>query len=420
MHKTIKLAFKHPLISGVIVIFTGTIFANFFNFLFNLFMSRNLSVVDYGVLAGLISFITLVTIPASALLPTVVHFAASYFAKNEQNMVTGLFFKINKFTFSVGFLILLFIIIFSSSIGTFFNIQDNLLIIVSGLVILLGYIGIANSGILQAKLSFGFLAFTQFTGSFFKLLLGVIFVLIGYSTSGAVWAYVLAYLFSYCITFIPLRYIFRSRKDKGVIPIRDLMTYGMPSAVALISLTLFLTTDLILVKHFFDPESAGIYAGISLLGKIIFFFSAPIGMVMFPIVTRKYTNKESYRNTLVLSLFLVFIPSFCLTIFYFLYPTFIIGVSLRNVDYLQGSSLLGFMAIYMSIYSLLYVLVNFYLSIKRTRVYIPLAIGSLLQIILLWFYHETFFQVVFVSIAVSALLLITLLLYLILYVKKRN
>ena len=414
------LAFKHPLISGGFVIFTGNIFANFFNFLFNLFMSRNLSVIDYGILASLISLITLTTMPAGALLPTVVHFSASYLAKNEKNMTSKLFFKISKFAFSIGFFILFLFIVFPSNIGSFFNIHNNSLIIASGLVILLGYIGIANSGLLQAKLAFGFIALSQFIGSFFKLLLGVVFVLIGFSTNGAVWAYFLAYLFSYFISFIPLRFLFHRQKNSSVIPIRELLSYGMPSAVALFSLTSFLTTDVLIVKHFFDPKSAGVYAGISLLGKIVFFFSSSIGTVMFPLITRKYTNRESYRSTLILSLLLVFTSSLFLTAFYFLFPNFVIGVSLKNTDYLGGSALLGFMGIYMSIFSLLYILTNFYLSIKRTRVYIPIIIGSILQVLLLWFYHQTFFQVVFVSIAVSALLLTTLLLYLILYVKKRS
>lgn len=420
MKKYINIAISHPLISGGFVIFTGTILANLFNFLFNLFMSRNLSVANYGILASLISIITLTTTPAGALLPTVVHFASSYFAKKEESMANRLFIKITRFSFGIGFFVFLLFVVFSSNIGSFFKVYDNSLIISSGLVVLLSYLGIANSGLLQAKLAFGFIAFSQFIGAFLKLLLGCIFVLIGFSTNGAIWGYVLAYLFSYFISFIPLRTLFHKQKNTSVIPIRELLSYGMPSAIALFSLTSFLTTDVMIVKHFFDPKSAGVYAGISLLGRIIFFFSSPIGMVMFPLITRRYTNKESYRNTFILALLLVFAPSFLLTVFYFLFPNFVIGVSLKNAEYLSGSALLGIMGIYMSIFSLLYILTNFYLSIKRTKVYIPIIIGSILQVVLLWFYHQSFFQVVFVSIIVSALLLVTLLLYLILYVKKRN
>ena len=60
---------QHPLISLSAVIFTGSLIASFFNFLFNLFMSRNLSVPEYGDLTSLISLITLAIMPAGALLP---------------------------------------------------------------------------------------------------------------------------------------------------------------------------------------------------------------------------------------------------------------------------------------------------------------------------------------------------------------
>ena len=42
---------NHPIILGSSIIFLGSIFGNFFNFLFNLFISRNLSIEDYGVVA---------------------------------------------------------------------------------------------------------------------------------------------------------------------------------------------------------------------------------------------------------------------------------------------------------------------------------------------------------------------------------
>ena len=54
---------------------------------------------------------------------------------------------------------------------------------------------------------------------------------------------------------------------------------------------------LILVKHFFSPHDAGIYAGLSLIGRVIFFFSAPIASVMFPVIVQKYARKENYENT---------------------------------------------------------------------------------------------------------------------------
>ena len=194
----------------------------------------------------------------------------------------------------------------------------------------------------------------------------------------------------------------------------------MPSALTLFSLTSFITIDTLIVKHFFDPKSAGIYAGISLLGRIIFFLSSPIGTVMFPLVVQKHTKQESIRSTFILAMLMVFLPSIVLTIGYFLLPNLVIGLSLKNDQYLSGASLLGFMGIYMTAYSLLYLLANFYLSIKKTIVYIPIVLGSILQAVLIWLFHEDFFQIVFISTGIVSALLLFLLVYLQLYVRKRN
>lgn len=411
---------KHPLISLSVVIVLGSLVSSFFSFLFNLFMSRNLSVADYGTLTSLVSLITLATMPAGAILPTIVHFSAKYFAHNDEAMAYGLFYKVGKLALGIGLLFLLIFIFGSTHIASFFKITDSSLLILPGLVVFCSYLAIMNSGFLQAKLAFGFLTLSQFIGSLFKLVLGVVLVLLGMGVSGGMWAFFLAYFVPYIVTFIPLRFLFTKRKVVDAISLKELLSYGAPSALTLICLSSFITVDTLVVKHFFDPKSAGIYAGISLLGRIIFFVSSPIGTVMFPLVVQKHAKRESIRSTFILAMLLVFLPSLALTIGYFLLPNLVIQLSLKNDDYLQGAALLGFMGIYLTVYSLLYLLANFYLSIKKTIVTIPIVIGSVAQLLLIWFFHEDFFQVVFISTGIVSVLLLFLLVYLQLYVRKKN
>ena len=83
MKERIKQVANNPLISGSAVIFFGTLFANFLNFLFNFYMTRNLTVSDYGVLSSLVSVIMLFSLVSDSFVPTTVHFAGGFFAKNE-------------------------------------------------------------------------------------------------------------------------------------------------------------------------------------------------------------------------------------------------------------------------------------------------------------------------------------------------
>src|SRR5581483_11342867 len=125
-----------------------------------------------------------------------------------------------------------------------------------------------------------------------------------------------------------------------------LFEYGGPAALALLSLTSLVNTDIILVKHFFNPKEAGIYATLSLIGKIIFYFSAPIGTVMFPLIVQRHTKKENYNTIFWLSLLLVLLASVAICIFYSLFPAFTVNIFSNNGDALAAVPFVGIFGIF--------------------------------------------------------------------------
>jgi len=184
------------------------------------------------------------------------------------------------------------------------------------------------------------------------------------------------------------------------------------------SLTSFISTDILLVKHFFNPQQAGLYAGLSLVARVIFFLSAPIGSVMFPIVVQKYSKKESFTRTFNLSLLLVLLPSVLIAIFYMLFPDFSILFFLKKQNYLAISHLLTPFAIFIVLFSLLSIIANFYLSINKTKVYIPVVIGALAQIILICLFHNSFAQIITISLVITFVLVGMLLLHYEFFIKR--
>src|SRR3990167_11221210 len=84
---------KHELITGSIYIFIGSMIANVFNLFFSLFMGRNLTVEGFGILASTFSLISLIAIPAGSIIPTIVSFAGSHFAKEDYGSVKAFFLK---------------------------------------------------------------------------------------------------------------------------------------------------------------------------------------------------------------------------------------------------------------------------------------------------------------------------------------
>ena len=140
---------------------------------------------------------------------------------------------------------------------------------------------------------------------------------------------------------------------------------------------------------------------------------------MFPLIVQKHEKKENVTNTLILSLGIVLIPSLFLSVFYYFFPQFIILFFLKNESYLQISSYIGYFGITIALYALLALLVNFYLSIKKTKIYFPIILGAIMQIILIYTYHESFLQIITITFVITFLLVLCLLLYYP-YAKKRK
>lgn len=410
MRKRIKQIVAHPLISGSIVIFLGANFSSLLNFAFNIYMTRNLSISDYGALASLISLISLFGLAGGAFIPTIVTFAGDYFAKKEYDYVRGLCYKVGSVAFFIGFSVLVSFFLLSNIIGKFFHIRETYLIPLAGFITLLGYMNLINIALLRAKLAFPFLSLMNILASALRLGLGMTFVLSGFKVAGALWSYALSELIAYLVTFIPLRFILSFRAKTPQIEVGKIIAYGMPAAISSFGLTSLFTIDIILVKHFFDSEMAGIYAGVSLIGKIVFFLTGPIVTVMFPLIVQRRAKQENYNKDFILALFFVIFPSLILTTAYFLIPEFILELATRS-DYVQGASLLGLFGIFFTLYGLLYLFTNFYLSIRETKIFLPISIAALSQAILIWFFHSTFVQIIMISIVVTSLLLVVLLLY---------
>jgi len=411
MKQAAKKLIKHPLIYGSSIVVFGGILANFFNFLFNLFMSRSLSITDYGTLATIISLITFPSLIVTAVNPVIIRFAGDYFAKNDNMLLRGLYNKFFKLLLMIGIIVFVGSIVFLRQIAYFFHISNYLILVLAGFYISLAFISVINLSFLQAKLAFGFQVVVNLVSAIVKLILGIIFIMLGYSVTGAVISLAISAVSSYLISFLPLRLIIFSKIKSPEIETKELFRYGLPSALALLGLVSFISSDIILVKHFFDPIQAGQYAGLSLVGRIIFYISAPIGGVMFPIIVQKHTKGTNFSNTFKLATGLVLIPSVLLTIFYFLFPKFTILFFLKRTAYLSVTPLLGLFGLYVTFYCVVYLFTNFFLSIKKTMIYIPILIGAVLQIVLIYFYHQSFLQIIMISMSLVLLLMIGFLLY---------
>ncbi|MBU3956776.1 oligosaccharide flippase family protein [Patescibacteria group bacterium] len=408
--KLLKLI-ENQLIAGSAILFAGNMFANFGNYLYHLLMGRMLGPIDYGILASLISFSYLISIPVNSLSLVVVKYVSALRGKKDFGTIFYFYSWLNKklVIFSLaGFLLL---IIISPLIASFLHLKSILpllLIITSSLV---GVYFMVNVTTLQGFLRFGLMSISGAVQVVLKLGIAVLLVYLGWKVLGAVLAFLVSALIGYLLTAFFVRRLFERKKErKKTINSQEIVRYAVPVFFSTLAFTSLYTTDIVLVRHFLPAQEAGFYAALATLGKIIFFASSPIIMVMFPMVSERHANGKKYINLLSLSLGLVLLTCLGISGIYFLFPKLMINI-LYGRQYLSASPYLFLFAIFLSLYSLSSLLVNFYLSVKKVKVVVLPVIAAAAQVILIFLFHQSLSQIVWVSISILSLLLISLLVY---------
>lgn len=402
---------RHELVSGSFYIFIGTTISGILAFFLNLFFARTLSYQDYGTYSALISLVNLLTIPAMSLTAIIVRYATRFFTLGEEERAGAFYRKTFKYILIFSLLFNLSFLIFSPVISSFLKINEIGLILLIGVIVSAFYITTINIAFLQSLLKFKLIGIIHSLTGVLKLTSGVILVLAGFKVYGAISAFLTFSILGFVLSFIALKkFILKSTKDVNI-TVRDFGNYAIPASVSIFSLSSFITADVLLVKHYFTSYEAGLYGGLALIGRVIFYFTGPIPIAMFPLLVKRHTQEIKFQNIFYLALLLVILPSIAITVFYFLFPGFVINLFLGGRDYLKVAPLLGLMGVFLVLFSINNVFVNFFLSIKKTIISLLVLLMAIFQIILIILFHENFYQIIMVSILSLVLLLILLLLY---------
>lgn len=413
MYKKVKnLIATNTFASATIWMTAGMMFANIGAFFFIFLLVRILTPNDYAVMVSLISAFNLLIVPAGILQITVVAKVAEAKGRDELGKVSFIYTYFFKRLLFLSGILLLLTVLFNKLINNFLHIKDTRLL----LIICIGSIGfyfiILARSILQGMSAFKIYSFSTILEMFAKITIAIILVLLGLKVFGAV----LSFLFSeiivafYTLTIVQKKYIRGSQH----IPIRlqEIMHVGLPTTFMLLGLTSFYTTDVLLVKHYFPDDvsnQALLYAGVSTLGKIIFFGTAGISSALLPITAERHAKAEQTKHLLYAGLGLVLLGCIFVTAVYFTLPKLALTL-LGKTDYLQAAPYLGIFGIFISLHAIVFLLSNYLISVKRfTSAYVVFT-AAVLQVVAITLFHTTISQVIFASTTVSALLLATLLL----------
>ncbi|RJR24497.1 hypothetical protein C4578_02660 [Candidatus Microgenomates bacterium] len=409
-----RLFLDNLLLKGSFVILIGSTLANFGAYLYHLLMGRLLGPVDYSVLESLISVLYYLGIPMTVFGVVVVKYISG---EKDSEKIARFFTKILNKVALWGFYGLIIFLLLFPLFRNLLKIDSFLLFLGLGITAYLGVFNSLFSYSLQGVMKFKDLSIYSVFSSWLKLFFSLVFLYFGFKVYGALIGLLLS-SFLACLFGLNLAKKYINLFKSNNISIKDsfgnIRSYSLAVFFTNFSLISLFTADIILARYFLPSVEAGYYASLSILGKVIFYASSPIVSVMFPLVSSKHSAGENYQKLFWMSFSLILLTSLIISIIYFSFPELMINF-LFGKAYLEGASSLGLFAVFLTLYSLCSLFLNFYLSISRTKAIFLAGFFAVVQVILIFFNHGSIGEIVRINIFTLSLLLLGLLLF---YIKS--
>lgn len=390
-------------------VFLATGIMNAGNYLYHVLMGRMLGPESYGILESVISVFYIVSIPFIPLTLVIVKFISSFKGKNDTDSVSSFYSYMKKKIIIYGTIMSFFLLLLTPFISSFLHLDNHYFSILISIGFFIGIFAVLLKGTLQGLYNFFALFVSNTIEIFSKLAIAVLSVYLGFNALGAFFALIASFAIGLfvAIIFIRKEKFKESRKfGEG----KEIFKYSFPVLLTSLGLTSLFTTDIILVRNLFSAVEAGYYAALSVLGKIIFFGTFPVTIVLFPLISGRHAGGKEYKTLLVIGILITLVISAMIVSLYFLFPSIMVSL-LFGSKFLSIVPHLGIFGVFIAIYSLCSVLANFYLSISKTAIYIFVLGSAVLQVILISLFHASILQVIYMSIAASVLLLFALILY---------
>lgn len=409
------------LLSNSSIIFVGTIIGSFFSYLFNMLVGRMLGPVKYGEFSSIMSLIMILSVGGGALTMVCMKYTSDLYATGNFGALKRLIKFFSKYVLILGIVLFGIALIFLGPISRFLSIKNSLPIGIALFNFVIGFLVVINRGFLQGTQRFMVISYTSALETLLRLLIGIFLIKLGFEVAGAMTGVVLATTTVYFVTFLPIISFFRKNKAEKNVPYRfdkkEIVHYAIPSLIAATLLAIAFNIDIILVKHYFDPEIAGNYAAISTIAKIIFFATGPVVSVMFPMISEKTAKGDKHYRLFLTSLALTLTGALIILGAYYIAPGTIIKI-LYGQKYVSFYSLLPQIGFAVLLYSLINLLVNYFMVIRDYFFVMIFSFVILIQIILISQFHSSL--EIFAKILIATFSLLFVLLFGYYLIKKKD
>lgn len=391
------------------IYYCGTFFLSFTNYLFHLILIRILVPAAYGEFLTLVSFLYIIAIPTNTVSLVVTKYISDFYGKKDTNSINRFFyFSLSKIIFP-ALVISGLVILFSSPLSVLLK-AHPLAFIILGISLVSSFIGSILRSYIISFHQFNFSIFLGVLEISIRMLVTVMLVKLGLGATGAVTAMLISGLIIHAITLFRLRPSIFPRLTGDFhrhISFSKLMVFSLIYSAGTLSL---LSTDVLTVRIYFDTHTSGLYSGLSMLGRIIFFGMAPLAGLMLPLVASRYSAGTDTKRVFHRLSFATFGLGLVGLLIFIILPGFIVS-KMAGTAYLEVAPLLPLYALTMFIFALSYQIITYCVAINRQSPTLILLAITFLQPVILTLFHPSLGFVITTNLVLHTALFVTLCIY---------
>lgn len=393
---------RERLVSGSAVLLTGLGLVTIINFAYNLAVARYLGPIAFGHTTAVYTLLILISSVTLSFQILTAKIVAQRRSPESQSLAYRGF---HRWGWAASILVSLGLVLFRNTITTYLNLPDPVLIVLLAVgttfYVPLG----ARRGYIQGVCNFRHLASNLVLEGLTRLCGSLLMISAGQGVRGVIGANAAAVVVAY--------FFARPKSCRAAASSSDVsidFRESLQAAVFFAGQVVINNCDIVVVKHFFPPETAGVYAAVAMVGRVVFAFSWSVVSSMFPIAAESRSRKQDDHGVLGTSMLLV--SGICLAFILGLRLapgsiwTHLFGPQFGTVTGNNFRYLLVLYALSAGVYSLSVVLIAYEMSRKIANTgWVQLVVGGAV-ITGIYLFHSSLAQVIWVQIVMMAVLVL--------------
>ncbi len=388
------------ILTGSLVLLIGSVFVSLANFGYNLGVARLLGPADFSHAAAAVTILMLV----SAITLAFQLVCTKLVAKAESTESKAAVYQhLRKRAWAIGIALGTFMLLANSLLTSYLRLSSPWIIILlaAGLTVYVP-LGVKRGG-LQGTCRFRGLSWNMAAEAIIKFVGAIVLIKMGFGVLGAVSAISASVILAFLLPDSA-----RELRGPAIPGVSTHVGEATQAIVFFVGQVIISNIDILMVKHFFRPDVAGLYAAIALVGRLLYFGAWSVVSAMFP-VSAESKDANTSGSLLAIPLVLVTAMSVVFVLILAAFPTLVFQTLFGahfHTDVGGLNLLLTMNSAATGIYSIAVVLITYEMSRRiANTAWLQLVVSGLIVVGITWF-HSTLLEVIVVQQVLRILLLV--------------